>query len=1299
MRKPRFNDALSTHIRVSTRESALSQELRQRNPEESSTAGIPSKSTIWPIPCKIRKALPMNPGRAWLAALVEQGLTEYLADNGSVRSSPSPGLFQYEQTLSNLRITPNPILLDTVHLVETRDQRKEVKAVIGDLEHTARATFTKAALDKAAIATNGVPFERLQVGAVFKVLTCEIRVSDCFTPARVDIRITSVAVICPGKGSALFANLKKLEEDPSVLSKLGEYKWRRSESMDGGSDNESMASQEDFMTQIPYQSLKPPSPHQPPVKRSISPVKILAGIRDPEARPVDKMITSASSPEGLQVRSQQFQIKPVEESALSTAHFATQVPLALEKRADPKVKQSIDTVKVTKPEDTPQPSAEMNQNSPIVDQNTTENGDREGIFSRLSTGVQSLWQKRMTRTRYVPRYAGTRAREQQDLIQNKASWQPALIGQPPIEGQVPLNLLEQLSRAADAAAESKAPGAGDEAVTEDEDVGLTERDRRPPIAVESQPAESPLPQLLLSPTSDTSWEPTPQQSAQRRPLMPPDSSPIKGKEEAAANVSMNHPDFKDIYSARSSIQADQTLPSSPFSQVLTPDDEDDHIASPTEHEAPAPAATQTTILDIGPDSDDQPEPVSSSIRLPELEVREVEMKNTSQVQNSGNESDVRGAASSLESIRKVQVWRTPAVGRRNSNNANVQSSNHNQKNAKENIPVLPRASISQSLPPSSQFVPGTYFPQSPKEATSGVMIHANRIMPSSGQRPSPLVVEEKPGLPEVEDSRKKQRRESPVGEVRSKQQRPESTPNADMQITTSEHGRIAPRISEKVSLEADQPRDKKPSSKRKRESSILQKSSKRQKSNAVRSKPVPTGTDPDLFAVEIDVKQYRRDIIDKQSAEHDKVAQERPSHAASGPDDDNSVVSEGRPQSPPISLLSTDKHQVLTPITRSSDYQLSNIGKDPLDRSLPGDVSVKQATQQDTFELFVSTYPKYKGGRTQFEQACQLLYELGESGPRPYLRDDFVYRYNNDYMDDYHFCMTKAGKLPMPFEVFYRESEQDFTYEPISVTKVLKDARLSSVLNGISLKEGTSGVNEHPFIHGKRSFSIASNTEPQLPPVPLRTEEIGFTTISSSKPKSQPQSINHSQDSSVKIWLERASGAESPELGTPPLPQTHTKVPPLDLNATASTPIPATKTKPRTVPWQKQNKTVLTSEIKSPKYPWNKQTETPPSTAPAATTTSASVGKRPFDLKAKSNKIPSRRHTDFPIIKKRHDGKEIIDLTKPAAAAPAPIIFRKPRSNAQRAFDELAARYRELDQRRGIEPENVSVVDVCGWRR
>jgi hypothetical protein len=1238
----------------------------------------------------------MAPGRAWLAALVEQALAEYLADNGSTHAHPPPSLFQYEQTLSNLRVTPNPSLLDTVHLVDTRDQRKEVKAVIGDLQHTARATFTKTALDRAAIATNGVPFERLQVGAVFKVLTCEIRISDCFTPARVDIRITSVAVICPGKGSPLFANLKKLEDEPSVLVNLAEYKWRRSESMDDGSDNESMASQEDFMTQIPYQSLKPPSPHQPAVKRALSPVNILAEMRNPEARPSDKVFTSPSSDEGLQARSRQCQSTPVEESAPSTAHFVTQVPLVLDKHADSRVKESTDAIMVTKPIDTHQPSAGLNLNSPVADQNTSENGNCKGILTRLATSVQSIWQKRMVGAQYVPRYAGTRARDQQELIQNNASWQPALVGQPPIEGQVPLKLLERLSQAADEAAENKGPEAGGENATDGEDIGLTKSNLRRLVAVESQPPDSPLHQSPSSPTSETSWEPTPPQPAQRRPLMPPDSSPLKGKEEAAANITALESNNED--SARSSIQADQAIPCSPFSQELTPDDEDDHIASPTEQQAPAPAATQTTILDIGPDTDDQPEQVTSSVKVPEAERGEVE-ESRIHVQNSSNESDVRGTAPSLESLRKVQVWRTPAVGRQNPNTMIEQAGRHGEKSLREDTGLLSRVPLAQSLHPSSQFVPGTYFPHSLKEATSGVKALASKAMPPSGQHPSRLVIEESADLSEIINLRKKQRRESPVPEMRSKQQKPESTASSSMQGTIPEHGRVAPRISENVSVNADQLRAEEPTNKRKRESAIHERSSKRQKYNAVRSKPVPTGTDPDLFAVEIDVKKYRRDIIDKLSAEHDKLAQEQPSHAASRLDEDSSVISARRPHSPPISLLSTDKHQVLTPITRSSDYQLSNVGKDCLARSPSGDVPVNHTTQKDTFALFVSTYPKYKGGRTQFEQACQLLHELGENGPRPYLRDDFVYRYNNDYMDDYHFRITKAGKLPVPFEVFYRESEQDFTYEPISVTKVLKDARLSSVFNGL-LKEGAPRVNAHPVTPGKKSVSVVSTTEPQLPPLQARGEENGLTNIGSQKPKSQPQSINHSQDSSVKIWLERASGAESPELGTPPLPQGHSKVPSLDLNPTASSPIPAKKPKPRALPWQKQIETASTSKIRSANFPWNKQTETPPSTAPAATTTSASV-RKPLNQKGKSNKFPPRRHTDFPIIKGR-GGKDIIDLTKPAA----PIVFRKPRSNAQRAFDELAAHYREMDQRRGIgigigidDAGGKAVVDVCSWRR
>jgi hypothetical protein len=1155
-------------------------------------------------------------------------------------------------------------------LVDTRNQRREVKAVIGDLEHTVRATFTKTALDRDAITTSGVPFEKLQVGAIFKILACEIRFSDCFDPARVDIRITSVAVIHPGIGSGQFAkSLKRLEEEPSVVLMLKEYTLRRSDQMDSDEGNDdSMASQDEFMTQLQYQSLKAPSPIKSSLVRPPSPSKLLEKERNYGTSHVGRAATNVSSKESCEAPPQQCRSTATQGTSPSSAQFVTQMPVHGEERTKADENNSANTFKAIKPEHTRRPSTELNGKSLTLEKGRTETSSCEGTSVRSSNGGHLPWKKRAAGARYLPRYVGVRARDQQELIENVASWQPSLVGQR-IEGQVPLQLLEKLSRAADAAAEDKAREIHDAESDDNRDLDLPDRDTPTIFAIDSRPVDSALQQSPYVSSSETSWEETPPRPPQVRSLLPPDSSPLKVTEKAGANeVDLSRRSNVDE-SCGPTAHAEHEIPSSPFHTTAFSDDEE-RATSPARHGVTVPVARQATFLSISSGSDDHSNDVTPSAGLLEADVRRMEEPTFvagAHLKKSSDDPAVRAATSSLDATQSVQISRTHAIHRRKSDAMNMHANRRMEKTSDQNHLSFPHINQVQSHPPSSQFVLATYLAQSPQAEIATSKSVASQAMPASERRSSGLVFEQ----------------------------------------------------------ESDQPQFEQLRSKRPRESSASETSYKRQKTEFPRGKNAPTAKDPDLWPTEIRVRQDRSDFMAEETRKKAKEAREREdrrgdervmgerrrrekqvqeekkleevrqekerlsktrqersardqqAYEATLLNDVHSVESRDRPLSPRSSVPSVSKHRASTPITGASDYQMSVAGKDHVDRRQTRGLSIAQRVAQDTFELFRSTYPDYKGGRTQFEQACQLLQDLGKSAPRAYLNDDFVYRYNNDYMGDYLLLATRERMLPMPFERFYQELEQNPSYEPRSVAKVLKPARMASMLNASPLREGTVSIQEHsigePQLFWPVSLSAASNIEGRAVPLPARTEQIAFIKSGSQKPNSQSQSqkIKHSQDSSITDWLKR-SGEGSPELGSPPILDKLADVPELDLEIITSNPAPARNRTPRPVPWRKQNKLP------------------PPSTAPA-TSASASAPKL-RDVKGKGNAVASRRHTDSPIPTsiRRAEAKPI-DFSTP---------FVRPRSNAEMAFDKLAEQFLMQDERRGVPRapgEKLNSVDIFSW--
>jgi hypothetical protein len=896
---------------------------------------------------------------------------------------------------------------------------------------------------------------------------------------------------------------------------------------------------------------------------------------------------------------------------------------------------------------------------------------------------QSLWQKRTAGARYLPHYVGIRAQDQQDLIGDDASWQPSLAGRQ-LQGQVPLELLQELWQAADAAAEAKDHKLNKEESSNDEEIDLAHRSPRTTIAVESAIVDAVVQRSPSVSSSRTSWEESPPRPAQRRPLLPPDSSPLHAREEAKVNGGGSRPHIDAEESVHRLLEAEPDITSSP----------------------PAiPGATQAAFLDIGSesDSDDQPNKINPSDEVPNAGVRSAERSTVvvdTQLQKSSNASAERGATSSLDSIQGVQVFRTPAMQRRQSGAATVHADQRLDRVSDQMYPSLPQINQALTHPPSSQFVPATYFPHSPHQMMSMVKSTAIKAAPACDRLPSVPAFGEGSSRPQVEELRNKRRRESPADETSSKRQKAEApggkvVPTArDPDFRASEivarqarhEFMVEERLRKEKEVRDRDARERKESERQNRDMQELQKRTRRE----------------DVAQENEKQAEARREPEGQEKARQDRLAQSQPIRAASVLNDELSIESRGQALSPRSSNL---KHRASTPITGASDYQVSNVSRDHLDLRISRNRSVAGA--QDLFELFRVTYPDYKGGRTQFEQACQLLQDPKKSAPRSYLNDDFVFRYNNDYQEVYYPRVRKEGKLPMPFEQYYQELEEDDNFEPRSVAKVLKPARLVNMLYDHSFREGGGSIQGQPVGKAQpsdaRTLSMVGNVEPQVTHLPAQSAAAALVENGSPEPRSQLKSVNNSQDSSIFItdWLKTSEtpgqatnsyGQASPELGTPPNPDELADIPnfDLELEVLAAMPAPGQRGMPRRVPWNSADKRL----------------ELPPSTGPARTAVIPALGSasarkaKPMDDKGKGKAIATalrRRQTDFPLPSRRQTEEEKpIDWDKPA-------VFVKPPSNAWTAvkdrYGKLEEHFSKMDERRGISRASAhAAVDIFSWK-
>jgi hypothetical protein len=197
---------------------------------------------------------------------------------------------------------------------------------------------------------------------------------------------------------------------------------------------------------------------------------------------------------------------------------------------------------------------------------------------------------------------------------------------------------------------------------------------------------------------------------------------------------------------------------------------------------------------------------------------------------------------------------------------------------------------------------------------------------------------------------------------------------------------------------------------------------------------------------------------------------------------------------------------------------------------------------EDRFLAFKHSYPTYRGNLTQFLRSCIMIKKIRAAGKMlpQCVWDDFVYRHHHDYRS-YLLDVYKSDELesPMPYEEYYA----DCVPEPLYLRGIIRLAFIDSLSLKIDPKmtPATPPVREvyqlgHLEDSGRSvaASSSASNvqTKESLSGIADKVIPKNNSTILESQLQLREQEKAPQSQSSVHLWLQKASGAASPELGT-----------------------------------------------------------------------------------------------------------------------------------------------------------------------
>lgn len=758
------------------------------------------------------------------------------------------------------------------------------------------------------------------------------------------------------------------------------------------------------------------------------------------------------------------------------------------------------------------------------------------------------WRRDALAGRYVPIYAQKIPRAQAELLESDSSWQPARIGRPQRPGQIPLPMLEQITKAVDAAPPS---------------IGSPDSSPEPPniLMATDNPNDKPLPDHRdreSSSDSDTSpveWSPSPQ-SQRRRNELPPNSPLPNFRQELQAL----NPDQRP----KVGIEAvSQQLSSSIISAV---ESEDDKLAVVPLGRQTNPALIQRQSKHVlGENSYPTPSAGESSILSSSVEVAE-EALGSSDLQIPST----RDAVPAASCPKIVQVERTPFPGR----------GLHFSRGSAATIAHRAFLASLDNGDPTPSFIPGTYPNMSevkrPRTAPTRSLRHPEPPSRIPFKGPSLLPPEaEEISVEDPTNSHQDDRAEissstdreivrqnstrlqiSQGSEIHDEPQRPVRQPFDSRATDTEEIRHDETQFAHGVHIQQEDDACSEPSGsvgrgpQQQTVSSGLAATKKRKRTESLNSAIARKRHQGTLATTHLDPDHS--DSPEKEKGEHridhqppsKPTRQQSTSSSLDGPESGSEVaryVSKRHRESGSADRLTRNSD---TPITRVSTYSGAGVGEiKPRARDSVSTAPARIGSDKnDLFTTYRTAYPDYKGDKRQFVQSCVLIGNTLAQDPgafHQFLFDDAIYHHFHSYLESYWPREGILLPVALPFHEFYRQNIQ----VPSHLGGVVSIAAIQTFTNcQPSRDSATSEKQAYVRYSAGPSSVIAADG-------PMREDRVSapqdMLVLEHVDTEEEPEE-NHM--SSIEQWRQTATGPPSPELGTPNIDRSISSITPVDVS-------------------------------------------------------------------------------------------------------------------------------------------------------
>ena len=831
----------------------------------------------------------------------------------------------------------------------------------------------------------------------------------------------------------------------------------------------------------------------------------------------------------------------------------------------------------------------LKQKAPIQDLHSGEDGNAEGqvlhakgASSVISDGSVPLygdrldtlarWRDRLSKTKYLPRYLQVVSKAQNLLLAKDDSWQPALIGQPTRLGVLPLELLNSLTVAADQKAMRMSQPVSSHLRASDTlktiSQGETDTDKEPALLSNSPfqemvghtPHQSQDGAQVLESDSESSnvdWSPTPTPHLE----LPPNSSPY----QAPPNMPVPSAPVGEESDTKTKI-GDPVLTNS--ARRLTVDGVDPNQTS--RHHSNAESGLTAHIVDRKTTDSLQGKPgstfLNSGARMSTLTAQDGSL-----LASKSDFTDVE-IASSLSAHTPIVNSSGDSTGHFAANVDNAMQVSHALYTAGPPTSGAPQPQsrqittdflkssqgqpASQKMPPHSspQLIPETFLREVVGSRTPGNL----HDLQGSEKNTEDFEIDsfEDESVHDVNPmtslSDNRDRDEQPA-----ESQRDMLGLHSALQVTSItqgssgslEIGTTAQSTHAYSNIEA-MPKDRlltasDPNSPAKRHIDNLNhgelaRDLKRAKSTTATSVVSVSSEEPDFTRIDEMARLYRRDVFStlgkNETAPALPTAVVLQSNVSTRSE---SVQSRNRRHSIQTSILPPLASS--TPLTSMSARAQNAWCMRPALASEMSEPSF--LLPEDQFFVFKQTYPTYEGNAIQFLKSCRMIKKIRTAGkllPQG-VWDDFVYRHHHDYRSHLReMSLSDELESPLPYEEYYA----DYVSEPAHLKGVLRLA----FIDALSTEEPVAALkapgirmppqSDRPVNNG---YSIAASSSAsnirQRASLADRPEKVitnnSPITLGSQLQLKEQEAIRQSQSSSVQLWLQKASGAASPELGTP----------------------------------------------------------------------------------------------------------------------------------------------------------------------